>query len=374
MNASPGRAGRLAYLSLEALRPGRAAHTHVNEIIAGLEEQGWVVSRFVARAAEGPRSRSALSGLPEHARVLRRLLPRLRGHDVLYVRSHPLAWPAAIAARRAGLIVVHEINGVLEDLGVTYPWLRSLRRTLVALQVAQHRGADALFAVTPGLVAWAGSVAPEVPVHLVPNGANLRLFTPDGPRETRSRPYALFVGGLAKWHGIDTMLGALRDPSWPTDVDLVIAGEGGEDAVLAAATGALDRLVWLRRQEYAAVPALLRGAVAALIPIGNPDGRSRYGVLPLKLFEAMACGVPVLVSDLPGQADLVREANAGVVVPLGDSAALGQAVAALWADPMRARALGEAGAAVARRAHGWTHRARRVHDVLIDMRARMATT
>ncbi|MBV9250230.1 MAG: glycosyltransferase family 4 protein [Acetobacteraceae bacterium] len=367
----PTAVGRLAYLSMETLLPGRAGYTHVHEIIDGLETLGWEVSRFLARRADNSAPGRPIGRLPEHVRVLSRLIPQLRHHDVLYVRSHPLAWPAAMAAYRAGLTVVHEINGVPEDLGVTYPWLRPMNRQLFLLQTAQYRKAQAIFAVTPGLVSWAHEVAPGLPAYLIPNGANLSLFTPSGPKYIHPKPYVLFVGGLVRWHGIDTILAALRNDAWPPDTYLVVAGDGSEGNALATAEAETPRLVWLRRQEYGAIPSLLRGALAALVPISNPDGRSNHGVLPVKLFEAMACGTPVIVSDLPGQAELVRQIDAGLVIPMDDAPALAKSVALLRQNELLAQRLGKAGAAAAHRAHGWQHRARQVHDVLIGLRTRV---
>ncbi len=360
--------GRLAYLSLEALSPGRAAHTHVTEIIEGLEMAGWAVSRFLARPAEQTARPPVIGRFLEHARVLCRLLPKLRGHDVLYVRGHPLAWPAAIAAKLAGLVVVHEINGAIADLGVTYPWMRPVIWLPACLQIAQYRLAHALFPVTPGLVDWARRVAPNVPVHLVPNGANLQLFSPAGARHVHPRPYALFVGSLARWHGVDTMLAAALDPLWPPDTDLIVTGDGAESPRMCEAAAKGGPIVWLRRQDYATIPVLLRGAVAALVPISNPGGRSGHGVLPLKLFEAMACGTPVVVTDLPGQEELVRETNSGLVIAMDDAPALAAAVARLRNDPSLARELGLAGATAAHRAFGWRHRANQLHEHLMELR------
>lgn len=365
MNGAAPR--RLAYLALEAPVPGQAAHTHVHAMIRGLRGLGWEVTPFLAARSGAAQRRPMHERLLEHVRLQRALVARMAAFDALYMRSHPLALPAAIAARRRGLKVVQEINGVPADVGVTYPWLRPALGALRRMQAQQYRLADALLPVTPGLVDWAKAEAPGVAVHLVPNAADLALFTPEGPRFAHPRPYAVFVGGLVAWHGIPTMLAALRDPAWPEEVDLLVAGDGVERERLAA--GGV-RLHWLKRVEQAAVPALLRGALAALVPIGNPAGRSATGVLPLKLYEAMACGAPVVATDLPGQAELLRAEAAGLIVPVDDARALAEAVARLHADPALAARLGAAGAEAARTRHGWTHRAAAVDAILKGLLAR----
>jgi glycosyltransferase involved in cell wall biosynthesis len=361
----PAKAPRLAYLALETPVPGQAAHTHIHEIILGLQANGWAVERFFATRSGASAGRSFAIRLADYVGVQRRLVRALPHVDVVFVRGHFMAFAAALWARAAGKVVVHEINGATEDVVVTYPWMRPFRAVMRHLQRWQLRAADAIFAVTPGLAEWARLEAGHDRVHLVPNGANVNLFTPEGPRHQVRGTYVVFVGGLVRWHGVGTMLAALRDEAWPPGVDLVIVGDGVERDRLVAAEGAEPRLCWLRRQDYAKVPDILRGALAALVPIEDPRGRSSRGVLPLKMYEAMACGVPVVATDLPGQSELVRDEGAGLVVPVGDPGALAGAVAALANDPGAARRMGAAGARAVRARHSWQHRADAIHSVLV---------
>jgi hypothetical protein len=121
---------------------------------------------------------------------------------------------------------------------------------------------------------------------------------------------------------------------------------------------------YLGRRAQAELPPLIRGAVAALIPISDPASRSGQGVMPLKIFEALACGTPVIVSELPGQAEFVRAHRCGVVVPVGDPESLAKAVAALAADSGRAAELGRSGATVVLAEHSWQARAAELAAIL----------
>jgi glycosyltransferase involved in cell wall biosynthesis len=85
---------------------------------------------------------------------------------------------------------------------------------------------------------------------------------------------------------------------------------------------------------------------------------------PLKLFETLACGIPAIVSELPGQADLIREGRCGLVIPCNDAAALARAVAQIAADPAQAREMGARGAALVRAAHSWHARAVEIDQVI----------
>ena len=88
----------------------------------------------------------------------------------------------------------------------------------------------------------------------------------------------------------------------------------------------------------------------------NPrvDERAARLITPLKPFEAMALGIPVLVSDLPALREIVDPPHRGVVAPPGDPIALAAAIEALADDPDRRAALAAAGRDWVRRERTWT--------------------
>lgn len=354
---------RLAYLSLETPRPGQASQTHIDEIIASLRQSGWQAELFATTRGGASSHTSYLQRLLDYARVQYALARRLNEFDAVFVRSHFMALPLAAWARWRKVPVVQEINGKPADIGVTYPALKPFAPIFTWLYRMQYRMAAHLVAVTEGLAQWARSFAGHDRVSVVSNGANTELFRPDGPRADIAGRYVIFVGGLVAWHGIGTMLAALRDPAWPAEVRLVVVGDGIERSKVEAEK-ADPRLLWLGRQPYEAIPALLRGALAALCVIEDQDGRSAAGVAPLKLFEAMACGIPVIVSDLPFQAEIVRQANAGLVVPPASPAAIAAAVAALGEAPDKAADQGRSGAAYVAREASWQQRGREIDRIL----------
>ena len=258
---------RLAYLTLEAPREGQASYTHVFEIIDGLRRRGFNVELYMPSYADRFELPNLVRRLLEHGRLQARLAMEWRGYDAVYVRGHNLAFPVAMLARVTGKPIVHEINGPHLDIAVTYPWIQPVHGLLSWMQRVQYRWADALVAVTPQLQRWLRLEGCTNSIEVIPNGANLAYFNPDLPKRVGlPARYVVFFGGFARWQGIATMLDAVRHPSWPSDVSLVIVGDGQMRPEVERAVLWTPRLQYLGRLPYREVGGVVAGAAAALVP------------------------------------------------------------------------------------------------------------
>jgi glycosyltransferase involved in cell wall biosynthesis len=85
------------------------------------------------------------------------------------------------------------------------------------------------------------------------------------------------------------------------------------------------------------------------------------------LFEILACGIPAIVSDYPGQAHLVRSENCGLVITPGDPRALAEAVARLANDPAERKAMGARGHAMIAADHSWERRSQQTAQFIERM-------
>ena len=359
----------LDYICMQPTRQGQASYAHVNEIVAGLRRRGWEV-----RLVEPPHPR------PGRADGLRRALAAVstqfsywarcgfRPARFVYIRAHFLTLPTALLARAAGSFVLQEVNGPTGDVFDAWPQLRPVSRLISLAGRVQLRWADAVVVVTPGLEAYVRAQTGRAGgYHVIGNGADVDRFHPLGTSSVEdSRPYVVFVGALASWQGIDTVLRAVEAPEWPSAVDLVIAGDGKERGRVEVAARANSRIRWLGTIPYAEAPALVAGSLASLVPMADA-ARSRSGLSPLKLFEAMACGVPVVASDLPGLGDTVRAHDCGLTFPAGDPGALAGSVARLAENPDLARAMGTRGREAAVANYSWDARAGQTEQVLVQL-------
>lgn len=365
---------RIAYLCLQATTQGQASHAHVHEIIAGLRESGYDVDLYepaYAGVAEAP---GVTGRVAEFLRVQLRLAVALSRYDAVYVRAHPFAWPTARGARRRGIPLVQECNGPYADLYLAWPAARPLRPLIDWMARSQYTDADALLAVTDGLAEWLAVETGRSDVTVIGNGANTDVFRPDLPRpDGLPERYAVFFGALAPWQGIGTMLRAASRPEWPAGVSLVFVGDGAmRPEVAAAADASPDRVVYLGRRSYEESAAVAANSCASLV-VKDDAVLARTGFSPLKLYESMAAGVPVVVSDVPGLADTVEAAGCGVVIPAGDPAALAAAVADIAAAPGEAYLMGARGREAAVREHSWRSRAQATAEVIAQaLAARIA--
>ena len=279
--------------------------------------------------------------------------------DVLLATSPPLFVGATAIAlsflRRIPL--VFEVRDLWPESAVQLGELREGRATRMAsrLERACYRRARRIVGVTRGihdaLVARTGK--PEK-VVFIPNGADTELFRPVARKaELRERlgfaPDDFVVAytglhGLA--HGLETVIDAAERLRDEPRIRFLLVGDGPRKRRLEelARERGVDNVRFEDSVPESELPEWLAIADAGLdvrrcLPVTR-------GTLPVKMFSSMACELPVILAIEGEAAELVREAEAGLIVPPEDSAALAKAVRALARDPERCRAMGRRGRAL----------------------------
>jgi glycosyltransferase involved in cell wall biosynthesis len=294
-----------------------------------------------------------------------RAASRLHHFDLLYCRYHAASIPILLYARLRRIPIVVEVNGSYKDAFAAYPSLRPIRWLVNLASWATLRLADEMITVTPGLQRWLQNEIPNGVVSVIANATNPDVFRPDAPCGMNlPQSYAVFVGSLAAWQGIETILEAVALPAWPRSVSVIIAGDGILQPAVERAARNDPHVIYLGTLPYGDIPGLIARSVAALIPKNNILESSVTGLSPLKLYEAAACGVPVIVTDQPGMADFVRENSCGLVIPYENPTALANAVGAVIMDPDTRRAMSLRARHAVVSGHTWAHRAAETAAVL----------
>ena len=193
-------------------------------------------------------------------------------------------------------------------------------------------------------------------VDVVPAGVDLSTFTPRGPRFRRRRGLrrVVVVSRLVERKGIGNVIEAIAEVP---GCELVIAGGPDRDRLdrdreaqryqaLADALGVAERVHLIGSVDREEMPALLRSAdVVATVPWYEPFG--------MVAVEAMACGIPVIASQVGGLVDTVVDGVTGFHVPPRAPSELAERLRFLLARPALRRRLGAAGAERAQQRYGW---------------------
>jgi glycosyltransferase involved in cell wall biosynthesis len=211
----------------------------------------------------------------------------------------------------------------------------------------------------------------DVPLPLIVMNCSYRYARPDpAPRRFHdtlgldpSTRVVLYQGGFSRDRGIEQLIAAIPDVSGAV---LVLLGYGvlRDELQARAAEPALRGRVHL----LPAVPPTelldwVASADIVAMPI-QPTTLNHRLTTPNKLFEAIATGVPVVASDLPGMAPVVREADAGLLVDPTDPAAIADACRRLIAEsPAEALARRARILAAADRIYNWE---RQVDELLAE--------
>ncbi len=200
-------------------------------------------------------------------------------------------------------------------------------------------------------------------VRFHPATAELRAAV-RGELSLRPAEKLLLAGGrLVHKKGLDVAIAALNTAAVRNapPARLVIFGYGDLEAALKAQVAALglqERVLFTGRVEREQIPALFAAADLFLLPsvhdhAGNVDG------LPNTLLEAMASGLPIVASDVVGVPTVITNQMHGLLVPEGDAAALGEAIATILHQPAFAATLGQAARARVERELTWPQTAQR---------------
>ncbi|MGH9169504.1 MAG: glycosyltransferase family 4 protein [Acidimicrobiales bacterium] len=197
-----------------------------------------------------------------------------------------------------------------------------------------------LHAVSVGVGSELAEHYPGVPVAVIPNGVDTRVFRPDEVARAAARAehgvpesalVAVFAGGDWDRKGLGLAIDGVRSArSTDADVRLWVVGSGDERRYSARAGSG----EWIRFFGHQAdVKRFYLGADVLLLP-------SEYETYSLVAHEAAACGLPVVATAVHGVTDLVGKDEAGVIVQPRASD-LAAALVRMADEPQRRRSLGE---------------------------------
>lgn len=301
--------------------------------------------------------------------------------DVVYATSPPLFVGGAGLAlhwlKRTPF--VFEVRDLWPESAVVLGELRSPRAIALATRLEElcYNRASRVVVVTEGIrqrLLARGQAAEKL--VLIPNGANTELFQPQPAlgaefrqqHGLRSDDFVVMYAGIhGIAQGLDTVLRAAQRLRVQDNIRFVMVGEGPVKPELQQLRSdlGLDNVLMLPEQPRTSMPAVLSAADVALVPLRKVELFEH--AVPSKLFDAWACGCPVLLS-IDGEARRVLEAaNGGLFAPPEDPPALAQAISQLAKMPDRGRGLGANGRRFTVERYSRQAQARQLEQILLSL-------
>jgi glycosyltransferase involved in cell wall biosynthesis len=302
-------------------------------------------------------------------------LARRVGAEVIIERYHNFGGEGVLAAHRVGVPAVLEVNAPVID----FPGSTKSRIDRALVVEPMRRWRDRLCRLTSLFVTPTADILPSWVdrrcVLEIEWGADVDRFRPglppppDFPRSS-DRILCVFAGGFRSWHGVVHLAAALARLHEAGDgrFGAVLIGDGPERPAAERAARHVPGIVFTGAIPHRKIPAWLGAAdigVAPFDPLRHAPLRLGFYWSPLKIYEYMAVGLPVVAPELPRLSRLVEHGSEGLLYDPGDPRALDRALVAL-ADAATRERMGRAARERVTRDFSWE-----AHAAALDERLRL---
>ena len=365
---------RIAYVCADPGVPVfgyKGSSIHVQEVLSTLLRFGAKVKLFASRiGGEVPKGLQKVevhklpvfNGDREESvlysnNILRQKLEQAGPFDLVYERYSLWSFSAMEHAKSLNCASLLEVNSPLIEEQIQY---RELRDPQLAKRMAERvfRATKVLIAVSNEVAAYLSRyVCTYGKVYVVPNGVNPNRFSNNHKAATPASDETFivgFVGTLKPWHGLHILVEAfnhLQDKA--PNTRLMIVGDGPERSELLKKLKEKDllRLTEITGTVAASeVPGLLSSMDVAVAPY---PPLAHFYFSPLKVYEYMAAGLPVVASRIGQLAELIQDGENGILVPPGDPVTLARALGKLYRNPLLCKRLGTKARQTVLESHTW---------------------
>ncbi len=364
------------YTAFDVVPSPKGASTHITYFVKGLVEAGYDVQLITAGDPslpaediyQGARLKRVIS---QETNFLRRAtsfseavtghLADGHGYTVAHFRSIWSVYPLVQAKKQHGHRTLYEVNGLPSiELKYHYPALKGApvlnrikRQEVATLHLADH-------IICPSRVTREYITSLGIPpkrVTVIPNGVDTTRFSPY-PAPPGEVPLLCYIGTLAGWQGLDTLLEAmpLVLAEHPARLNIVGKGRKEQRKSLQKRIRKMGLAGWVSLEgsvSHNTIPQMINQAHLCLAPLSFNDRNVTQGCCPIKVLEYLACGKPLVAANLPVVRELVCDGEEALLFTPDDPADLARCILTLLNDPPLAQRLAEAGCQRVRREFTW---------------------
>lgn len=367
---------RIAYLCADPGIPVfgcKGSSLHIQEIIRSFLNLGMDVTLFASnQGGEAPadlrqvkciilpprqshsgkmnRAQREADAMQSHYWFMWQLLQE-KTFDLIYERYSLWSQTGVEYAEKQGISAVLEVNAPLIDESKTYRGLVNERQAVsIAEYNFQHASliccvSQAVADYVHELVMAISTSSAARPIIVTPNAVDPQRFASLSPPVLRAVTDELtigFVGTLKPWHGLEYLLSAFAifcQKNLKLSVSLLIVGEGPQRVAMEALASELKisaKIQFTGAVSPADIPFWLEKMDIAVAPYPALDN---FYFSPLKVFEYMAAGLPVIASDIGQIKTIIQHGQQGLLITPGSVSALSTALQQLVDHPQQALAL-----------------------------------
>jgi len=394
---------KILYISLENLSLHKGSVVHIKEIVNGLREVGHQVG-LVAISSEQPENADHFYNLniitfsmPKLFRLknqpylvssillflyLLKILPR---YDIIYARDFHTVIIALLPRIFFNKRLIFEINGIAHE----EQKLKShsiLNRILVSFirkaEKMATRYSDRVVSVTPQIATYLiqDFHCQADKVKVIGNGVNTKIFQPIYDEKLlwswrkklgikKEDVVIAFIGNLALWQGVNILIeSAFQLLSNRENLKFLIVGGGllrGSLEKRVSNSIYEKKFIFTGMIEYEKIPILINIADICVAPFISKRNRTT-GVSPLKVFEYMACGKPIVCSRIEGL-EFIEQEGVGRLIPPEDVMSLQEGLIDLIKNPQKRIMMGNKGLQIVCERFSWESRVTQIEEVLKKM-------
>ena len=304
--------------------------------------------------------------------------------DILYTRNVPFALFALLIKKIKKSKLVLELNGLYsEDWKSEKRYYKiNIKKMWSYLEIFVAKKADAIIAVAPGIrdILIKKGINKDK-IMVIANGANIDLFKPVDDaltiKELQTRynisendNVIIFVGNLMRWHGVEYLIKSapIVLKTFP-NTKLLIVGDGRIKRELISMTEKMDvsaNFIFTGAVPYKSVPLCINVSDVCIAPFIRTRN-DRLGLSPIKIYEYLACGKPVVASNIKGVGDLLDNSNSGIVVTPEDPTELANAIIKLCKDGQLRKKMGNNGRELVVNNYSWGITAKKTIEVFRNL-------